>query len=182
MKAYKLELLILDHDGLGDSGITSAIENAHYPNRCISPSVMKIESRDIGEWQDDNPLNFTSKKKAEYERLFSQQEAKEMWLLHLEGGGDEEYKLVPKVVWDWVFSPRPAALSTKSCAEDVIPPEVLDAMPGMQYARIMVTSGSCENDRAIMVRGQEFSTKAETLSWILDNNVELDGEWHGCLY
>jgi hypothetical protein len=31
-KVYKVELLIIDHDGLGQDEITSVIENTRYPN------------------------------------------------------------------------------------------------------------------------------------------------------
>jgi hypothetical protein len=70
MKVYKVTLCIVDHDEIDGDGIKDVIENVKYPNRCISPDVMKIESRDIGEWSDDHPLNKLDKFEAEYERLF----------------------------------------------------------------------------------------------------------------
>lgn len=69
-KAYKIEILIIDHDMLGEKEIVKVIENQHYPNRCIMPEIMKIESRDIGIWDDDHPLNSGDKDREEYERLF----------------------------------------------------------------------------------------------------------------
>lgn len=57
MKAYKVTVLIVDHDQLGPEEITAVIENARYPNRCIMPDVKKIESCDIGPWEDEHPLN-----------------------------------------------------------------------------------------------------------------------------
>ena len=71
MKVYKVTLLIVDHDALGSDDIATTLENARYPNRCISPDVMAIESRDIGEWRDDHPLNYRDKIKSEFERLFA---------------------------------------------------------------------------------------------------------------
>ena len=71
MKVYKLEVLIIDFDEVGEEGIIGVLENANYPNDCISPEVKKIESREIGEWDDDNPLNNTDTADEEYERLFS---------------------------------------------------------------------------------------------------------------
>lgn len=56
MKAYKVELLIIDFDQCGDE-IEGIIENANYPNDCISPNVLSIKEADIGEWDDDHPLN-----------------------------------------------------------------------------------------------------------------------------
>lgn len=70
MKAYRVELLIIDHDVLGEQEITDVIENVHYPNHCIAPDVMAIESRDIGPWEDYHPLNQISTRDAEYSRLF----------------------------------------------------------------------------------------------------------------
>ena len=59
MKVTKLEIIVVDFEGMGEERITQAIENARYPNRCISPSVISVESGDIGEWSDDHPLNNT---------------------------------------------------------------------------------------------------------------------------
>lgn len=70
MKAYKVELLIIDHDGLGEDEIKEVIENTKYPNYCINPEVKKITSADIGEWDDDHPLNKKSTSEQEYLRLF----------------------------------------------------------------------------------------------------------------
>lgn len=71
MKVHKLEVIIVDHDGIGAESAKLVIENANYPNDCIMPSVLSIETRDIGEWTDDNPLNFSGDiERAEIERLF----------------------------------------------------------------------------------------------------------------
>ncbi len=69
MKVYKLEVIVIDHDGVGD-GITDTIENQRYPNHCISPHVVSVEERDIGEWSDAHPLNNTNTFDAEVKRLF----------------------------------------------------------------------------------------------------------------
>jgi len=57
MKAYRLEVLIIDHDDVGPDGIVAVIENTRYPNRCIDPIVEGVAVADIGEWHDDHPLN-----------------------------------------------------------------------------------------------------------------------------
>ena len=69
MRAYKLEVLVIDFDDVGDE-VVSLIENARYPNDCISPSVMNVEAREIGEWSDDHPLNKRDTMKAAYKGLF----------------------------------------------------------------------------------------------------------------
>ena len=73
MKAYKVEVLIIDHDDIGREAIHKVLENTRYPNRCISPQVMNIEEREIGEWTDNHPLNFINNIKEEYIQLFSEQ-------------------------------------------------------------------------------------------------------------
>ena len=70
MKIHKLEILILDFDEVGAEGITRIVEDHEYPNHCFSPSVMRIETVDIGEWSDDHPLNGRATQEAEYARLF----------------------------------------------------------------------------------------------------------------
>lgn len=71
VNAYKITLLVLDFDGLGEKGLIDAIENVTYPNRCLSPSVHGVESRTV-EWSDDHPLNKLSTAKAEFDRLFDE--------------------------------------------------------------------------------------------------------------
>jgi hypothetical protein len=46
------------------------LEDARYPNRCISPKVKSIEGREIGEWTDEHPLNKRSTADAAYKELF----------------------------------------------------------------------------------------------------------------
>lgn len=70
MKAYKVEILIIDHDNLGADGVREALEETRYPNRCIMPKVQSIEGRDIGEWTDEHPLNRRSTAAAAYKELF----------------------------------------------------------------------------------------------------------------
>lgn len=71
MKAHKITLLIVDHDNIGKEEIQNVIQETNYPNDCISPKVMKIETADIGEWSDNHPLNNKFSMKDEFERLFN---------------------------------------------------------------------------------------------------------------
>ncbi|TXH48107.1 MAG: hypothetical protein E6Q97_25575 [Desulfurellales bacterium] len=57
MKVTKLEIIVIDFNEIGEKDIADLIENARYPNRSISPSVISVESKGIGEWSDDHPLN-----------------------------------------------------------------------------------------------------------------------------
>ena len=71
MKAYKIDLLVIDHDDVGAENIRDIITNESYPNRCISPRVMMIETKDIGEWTDEHPLNKRDTSFLEYLKLFN---------------------------------------------------------------------------------------------------------------
>lgn len=57
MNAYRLEVVIIDHDGIGLSSAIGRLENAHYGNDCFDPRVVEGRAYDIGEWSDDHPLN-----------------------------------------------------------------------------------------------------------------------------
>lgn len=70
MKVYRVTLLVVDHDGVGDE-IPEAIENARYPNRCLSPLVVNMESVDIGEWHDESPFNYRDKMNDAFNSLIS---------------------------------------------------------------------------------------------------------------
>lgn len=70
MKVYKIEIMVVDSDEVGDE-MKEIIENTRYPDRCISPEVMKIESREIGEWHDNHPLNKYGEAVEYYEKIFN---------------------------------------------------------------------------------------------------------------
>lgn len=52
-----VSMLIVDHDDLGGEEIQQVLENQRYPNRCMSPHVTEIKAYDIGDWEDEHPLN-----------------------------------------------------------------------------------------------------------------------------
>lgn len=68
-KVHKVTLLIVDHDQLGADGVREVIEPTRYPNHCIGPSVMDVETREV-EWDDRHPLNRYDTMRAEFERMF----------------------------------------------------------------------------------------------------------------
>jgi hypothetical protein len=69
VKVYKLDVMIIDHDGLGEEGIKEELENVRFPNDCLRPIVLCCQSRDI-EWSDNHPLNITKKTVGEGKKLF----------------------------------------------------------------------------------------------------------------
>ena len=76
MKAYRLEVFVIDFDDIGIDAIRFELENARFGNRCIEPEVKGVEERDIGEWGDDHPLNMIETADEEYERLFRREQNK----------------------------------------------------------------------------------------------------------
>jgi len=70
MKVHKVTLMIIDFDKLGAQQVIAELENTSYANDCIYPRVMKIETVDIGEWENDNPLNFKATQDETFNKLF----------------------------------------------------------------------------------------------------------------
>lgn len=69
VKVHMVTLLIIDHDSLGAEGVKEVIQETHYPNHCIAPSVLKIDTCEV-EWSDDHALNRRDRQMSEVERLF----------------------------------------------------------------------------------------------------------------
>jgi hypothetical protein len=66
MKAYKLEVLVIDFENIGDAEIVNLLEDLDY----IYPSVKDVKCVDIGDWHDDHPLNKKNTYDEEYKRIF----------------------------------------------------------------------------------------------------------------
>jgi hypothetical protein len=69
MKIHKITVLVVDHDNLGATDVKTELENTNYPNDCIRPTVVEIDTREV-EWFDDHPLNNSRTLHAEFRRLF----------------------------------------------------------------------------------------------------------------
>ena len=52
--------------------IVTLIEQVRYPNHCLHPNVMAIESKEIGTWDDSNPLNCYDTMQLEFNKLFNE--------------------------------------------------------------------------------------------------------------
>jgi hypothetical protein len=60
MKAYKFEIIAFDPNGdCGFGGMTYVLEDQEY----FCASVVSVQSTEIGEWDDDHPLNNYSESK-----------------------------------------------------------------------------------------------------------------------
>lgn len=68
-KVYKIELMVIDHDGIGEDDIVALLEHTRYANHAISPRVMGVDDREV-EWSDDHPLNQIGGCDAAYDALF----------------------------------------------------------------------------------------------------------------
>lgn len=66
MKAYKIELLVIDFENTGEQEIIELLENTKY----IFPEVKDVKCVDIGEWSDGHPLNKHETADTEYRKLF----------------------------------------------------------------------------------------------------------------
>ena len=69
MKVYKLEVLIRDGGITSVSEAFEIIKDACYWNHIYLDAITCKEA-DIGEWDDDNPLNFDDTTEDEMNRLF----------------------------------------------------------------------------------------------------------------
>ena len=70
MNVYKIELMVVDFDGLGAEEIKTVLENTSYPNHCIYPRVTSSQVRQVA-WDDSHPLNHDDTIEPEFRRLFS---------------------------------------------------------------------------------------------------------------
>lgn len=103
--------------------------------------------------------------------------AKEKYLIRLDDfSGDTVYMVVGKAAFDWIESQRPPQLNLSGHINERIPEAVLEeATQQPEYKTVTVTSGSCENDRAIALMN---------LFECLDKKPrgKFAGEWVGVLY
>lgn len=71
MKAYKLELIVVDHSGIGLGEILNSLDYFDY-----SFDITETQEADIGEWSDDHPLNLGSTSTEEKRKYFENGETK----------------------------------------------------------------------------------------------------------
>jgi hypothetical protein len=58
VKAYVMQVLVIDHDEIGPGQAARELEAGRFGNDCIAPQVLgSPEVHDIGEWTDAHPLN-----------------------------------------------------------------------------------------------------------------------------
>lgn len=68
-KVHRIVLMVVDHDDIGIDEVRETIENAHYPNRCIAPTVMAVETKEV-DWDDNHPLNTHATQRESFAVMF----------------------------------------------------------------------------------------------------------------
>lgn len=71
-KVHRVVLLVVDDDNLNADGVRSVIENVRYPNHCIAPRVMQINTCEV-EWTDDHPLNRSATVRSAFAEMFGEE-------------------------------------------------------------------------------------------------------------
>ena len=77
MQVHQIVAYVIDFDKLGAAGIRSTLEQTRFPNDCLHINVRSIETRDIGPWDDDHPLNKKPTAEAELQRIFGNESAED---------------------------------------------------------------------------------------------------------
>ena len=78
MKVYKVTVIVVDSGEVSASDIRDIIENMRYPNHCMRPRVVDVDTVELGEWDDSLPINKSALFASEVERLFPGTAAKEL--------------------------------------------------------------------------------------------------------
>jgi hypothetical protein len=107
-----------------------------------------------------------------------------MYLVQLQGGGDEMITLVKPCVWEWIVSDYQGTEG----GYEAVPEEVVaefkahDKMSWLKDGAIHVGSRSFDNDRAIAAPGLDFETMKEAQKYAKTNNIEIEDYYEGYLY
>ena len=68
MKAYKIEVLVIDHQNLGLDAVVCELANVKH----LWSQVVKTKEAEIGAWCDEHPLNHRETFKATLAKLFDE--------------------------------------------------------------------------------------------------------------
>lgn len=70
-KIHYVTVGVVDFEGLPTSCITYELNEALGDNGIAH--VISIETQELEDWEDSNPLNFSDKSSAEFKRLFNKE-------------------------------------------------------------------------------------------------------------
>lgn len=102
----------------------------------------------------------------------------EKFLIVLSNRSDEDIKLVPGPVKDWLGTPP--AFNGATWIRDPVPADCRRLIDGPTY--VGVTSGSFENDRALQLDGMRFDTVRAALDYADQHGWVINGEYEGYIY
>ena len=66
MKAYKYEIVIIDHEEVGQEEIIGILKSSRH----INPIILSQGEAEIGQWSDEHPANKRESFKDFFERIF----------------------------------------------------------------------------------------------------------------
>jgi len=89
VNVYKLEVMIIDEDVTSIEQAENLIDETRFPNHTNVYSVTCREA-EIGEWDDNNPLNSSKTLKTEMERLFPTELPRQQFAPYTEFGTNSE--------------------------------------------------------------------------------------------
>lgn len=136
---HRVTLLVVDHDRLGAAALKTEIESVNFPNDCVSPKVVLVETRRV-DWHDGHPLNQRDGWRAAYEALFP-----------APASATDPYRTAPAVG----FAPDPVGDSPgpkSAAASGDVELANLRAVAGALYAKLLQTAqrlGKHENTAAL---------------------------------
>lgn len=107
-----------------------------------------------------------------------------VYLVVLEGGGDEWVGLVNEETWNWIMQGFDSAKTEGYSYNEDVPQELIDAYPKREYqaTTVLVTTGSYDNDRALAAPKIDFTSIKKAEQYIKKNNCHLVDEYYGCIY
>lgn len=110
-----------------------------------------------------------------------------LYLLVLEGGGDIEYKLITKDVWNWIQNNKLTTTVETALREQYkkFYPSFNETEFQKTIKSIGVNSGSSKNDRALnapTIKDGCLYSASEMMEFCKDNNVNVVEEYQGCIY
>lgn len=121
----------------------------------------------------------------------------QVYLIVLQGQGDEYAAIVDKETWDWINSDVPEyAIGKSSWSERATMPqrvrEAIDKANEADPEDPQMTCGSFDNDRAMHVcayhaalycdMGDEDETRREAKRWARENGHKIVDTYEGCIY
>lgn len=68
-KVHAVLLMVVDHDDLGADRVADVIQNVRYPNHCIAPRVMRIDTKEV-DFSDEHPLNQSATSRRMFFEMF----------------------------------------------------------------------------------------------------------------